>query len=286
MKKINFNWYNTEGNKIFARIWQPEQKLELKGVICLVHGLGEHCGRYEHFAKFFVEHDFVVISCDLTGHGQSEGKRGHVSSFDVFYDQLDKLLEEASKRFPGEPKFIYGHSMGGNIAINYAILRKPRVLGVVASAPWLRPAMAIPSSKLALAKIANVIFPSYLENNGIDVNQLSRDPKVAEAYVKDPLVHNKISARLFMNGTERAKYAMDNATQLRVPLLIMHGSQDGLTSYTASEEFAKLTEKFAEFKSWPGFYHELHNEPEQKEVMQYVLNWLENKLKQNTNLGQ
>lgn len=286
MKKINFNWYDNEGEKVYARVWQSDHKLDLKGVICLIHGLGEHCGRYEHFAQFFIDNGFVVIACDLIGHGQSEGKRGHVSSFNVFFDQLDKLLEEASKRFPGEPKFVYGHSMGGNIVINYAISRKPRVLGVVASAPWLRPAMAIPSSKLVLAKIANVLFPTYLEDNGIDVNQLSRDSKVAEAYIKDPLVHNKISARLFTNGTEYAEYAMLNVALLQVPLLVMHGTKDGLTSPQASEEFVGRNEKLAEFKSWPGLYHELHNEPEQKEVLQYVLDWMLGKLQHATSLGQ
>ncbi len=286
MKKINFNWYNTDGKKIHAQVWQPEMKLDLNGVICLVHGLGEHIGRYEHFARFFVENGYVVLACDLLGHGQSEGRKGHISSFNLFYEQIDRLLEEASRRFPGEPKFIYGHSMGGNIVLNYALARSPRVLGIILSAPWLRPAMEIPSSKLILAKIGNILFPWYQEENGIDVSKLSRDKKVGEVYQQDPLVHSKISARLFMTGTEQAEYAMENSAQLRVPILLMHGTEDGLTSYHASEEFAKAAAGKVEFKSWPGFYHELHNEPEQKEVMEYVLNWIGGKLNSSTNIGQ
>ncbi|QQS29772.1 MAG: lysophospholipase [Sphingobacteriales bacterium] len=286
MKKIPFNWYNTNGSKIHAQLWQSENKLEIKGVICLVHGLGEHIGRYEHFARFFVNNNYVVIACDLLGHGQSEGRRGHVGSFNQFYEQIDRLLEEASKRFPGEPKFIYGHSMGGNIVLNYAIARSPRVLGIVLSAPWLRPAMEVPASKIALTKIATVLLPWYFESNGIDINQLSRDNAVCEAYQKDPLVHDKISARLFMSITEQAEFATHNYSQLRVPVLLMHGTADGLTSYQASEEFASAAKGKVEFKSWPGFFHELHNEPEQNEVFDFVLNWIDSKLQHSTSIGQ
>ncbi|HRK26650.1 MAG TPA: lysophospholipase [Chitinophagales bacterium] len=285
MKKIDFNWYNAGGQKIYARIWQPDNKPDLKGVICVVHGLGEHCNRYDHVARFFVQNNYAVLACDLCGHGQSEGKRGHVSSFNAFFEQIDRMLEEASKRFPGEPKFMYGHSMGGNITLNYLILRNPRLLGAVISAPWLRPAMEIPSSKLTLAKIANILLPSYLENNGIDVTQLSRDAGVVDAYKNDPLVHDKISARLFSEGTSYAQHAMNNAAQLRMPVLLMHGTKDGLTDYHASEEFAQLAGSMLTFKTWEGFYHELHNEPEKDEVLAFVLKWIDEKQKKSTELS-
>ncbi|MGB1205891.1 MAG: lysophospholipase [Chitinophagales bacterium] len=278
MKHTAFNWYGPDGQLVFAQTWQPDNNFKLRGVICLIHGLGEHSGRYEQFANFFIKKDFAVIACDLRGHGQSEGKRGHVSAFHLLLNQIDKLLEEASKKFRSIPRFVYGHSMGGNVVINHALTHNPRIKGVIVSAPWLRTVAAIPSSKLLVAKIANIVWGSYTESNGLDLTQLSRDPQVAKDYEADPLVHDKISASLFSQGTQHANESMAIADQLDIPMLLMHGTKDGITDHTASVEFAQKAPKYVTFKEWKGLYHELHNEPEKNEVLEYVLTWIDKRL--------
>ena len=278
MKHTAFNWYGPDGQLVFAQKWQPDNNFKLRGVICLIHGLGEHSSRYKHFAKFFTQHDFAVMACDLRGHGQSEGKRGHVKSFHILLNQVDKLLEEASKKFPGTPRFVYGHSMGGNIVINHALTHNPRIKGVIVSAPWLRTVVEVPKSKLLLAKVASFVWGAYTESNGLDLAQLSRDTQVAKDYEEDPLVHDKISANLFFQGTQYANESMEKADELDIPMLLMHGTKDGITDYTASVEFAKKAPKYVTFKEWPNFYHELHNEPEKNDVLEHVLAWIETRL--------
>lgn len=278
MKQKNFTWYGRDGLAIFSHVWQPESGFDIKGVICLIHGLGEHSGRYKHFAQFFTDNGYAVIACDLRGHGKSAGSRGHISNYDVLLTQIDRLLEESSKRFPGEPKFIYGHSMGGNIVLNHALLHNPRVLGIIISAPWIRTIKPVPASKMLLANLMNFVFPTYKEKNKIDTSLLSRDAKVVAAYENDELVHNKISARLFRSITTYAEVALEETPTLDIPALLMHGTKDGLTDHTASAELATLAPNYITYKEWPGFYHELHNEPEQEEVFKYVLKWMNTRL--------
>lgn len=280
MVKTDFNWYGSDGQLVFARTWAPDEKIDLRAVICLIHGMGEHSGRYQHVAEFFVKNNYAVIACDLRGHGQSEGKRGHVSSFDFYLGQVDKCLEESSKRFPGETKFIYGHSMGGNIVMSNALTHNPRVAGIISSAPWLRATVPVPSSKLMMARIANMFWGSYRENTGLDAAKLSHDEVVVKAYQEDSLVHGKISARLFFEGTASGEMCLRKANDLSVPMLIMHGTEDEITDPKASAEFAQKAGSTASFKEWPGMYHEIHNEIGKEEVLQYALDWLEGRLKE------
>ncbi len=278
MKHTEFEWYGADGMPIFAQTWQPDNNLDLKAVICLVHGMGEHSGRYEHLAKFFANKNYAVIAFDHRGHGKSDGKRGHVASYQILLDQVDRALEETSKRFPGAAKFIYGHSMGGNVVINHALTRNPRVLGVIASAPWLRLPEPVPPKKIWQARLMKMLWGSYTESNRLDTSLLSRDPKVIEAYEIDELVHDKISVRFFLGCHQAAVNSLYNAGSLYVHMLVMHGSEDGITDPSGSQDFcAKAGEGMADLKIWEGLYHELHNEPEQQEVFEYVLDWMEHR---------
>lgn len=285
MKTNTFNWYESDGKKVFARVWQPDNTLNLKGTISIIHGLGEHSGRYEHVAAHFVSKNFAVLACDLRGHGNSEGQKGHVSGYSTFYDQIDSLLESSSKRFSGEPKFLFGHSMGGNIVASYALKRKPRIMGFIVSAPWIYPGVEVPQSKITMAKIANKVWSSYSESNNLDPNHISRTEQVVQDYIDDPLVHDKISVRLFLKGTANAKFILKNASKLRLPMLLMHGTADAITKPEGSAEFAAKNPDYITYKEWEGLYHELHNEPEQQEVFNVMQSWMETKLDKATQLG-
>ena len=197
-------WASKNTKLMYAQSWCPEG--EIRGVLCIVHGMGEHSGRYAHVAEFFGKHGFATIADDHYGHGKSQGKRGHVASFEYFLEGVDNLLEEAEKTFPGIPKILYGHSLGGNIVLNYVTRKSPDLAGVVSTSAWLKLYMTPPRFKVWLAKKMDNIFPSYAENNGLDVTRISRDPEVVKKYKTDPLVHKKISARTFLESYGPVSY--------------------------------------------------------------------------------
>ncbi len=271
-----FNWKTTDGLTLQACNWQPEA--DLRGVVCLVHGLGEHLGRYRQVAAYFTNAGIGVLSFDLRGHGKSQGKQGYIPSYDILLDDVQRLLTEAGTRYPAKPIFLYGHSLGGNLVINYALRRKPSLIGVISTSPFLHPGFNPPASKLALGKIMYSVWPGFTMPNGLELQALSKDPRVVDAYINDRLVHNHLSARLGLDMLKSGEWAMNHAAELSVPLLLMHGDADRLTSASASREFARGAGEKCTLKIWDGGYHELHNEPEQREVLGYMLNWMEARL--------
>ncbi len=259
--------------------WQPETSP--KAVVCLVHGLGEHTGRYAHVATALNEAGYALLGFDLRGHGKSGGRRGHTPSYDALMDDIGRLLDEAAARYPGLPRFLYGHSLGGNLVLTYALRRlalrgKDTVAGVISTSPGLRVANPLPPAQLTLAKVMNKLYPSLQMANGLALDGLARDPEVIRAYTSDPLVHNKISVRLATGMFEAGEWVIAHAAEFPVPLLLMHGTKDILTSAKASEEFAaRAPASRCTLKLWPNFYHETHNEPEKAEVLAYMVDWLQ-----------
>lgn len=263
---------NNHGNKKFLQYWCPEN--EVVGVICLVHGLGEHSGRYINFAQDFVENNYAVLAIDLYGHGKSDGLRGHIESYTILMDDILFLLEEAQERFTDIPLYLYGHSMGGNLVLNYSIRYKPKIKGLIVSAPWLRLAQPPPPGKLFLGWVMNYLWPSFTQSNGINPADLSHDKEINNKYKKDPLDHDKISAGLFVKIYQSGKWAIEHASELEIPVLIMHGAADKITSPEASEEFADRVLCKSTYKKWIDLYHEIHNESEWSKVFSFILGWL------------
>jgi acylglycerol lipase len=273
MQHFEFEWQTEDGLQLYAQGWQPQT--EPKAVICLVHGLGEHSGRYAHLAAFLNQAGYALLAFDLRGHGKSKGQRGHTPSYDVLQEDISQLLEEAVARYPDRPRFLYGHSLGGNLVIGYTLRRRPQLAGVIATGPLLRTAFEPPAWKLTLAKIMRSLRPTLSLSNGLDRQALSRDPEVVRAYNDDPLVHDRISARLAMDMLQSGLWSLEHAAEFPLPLLLMHGGADRITSAQASREFAAQAREVCTLKIWDGFYHEIHNEPEQGEVFEYLLGWLE-----------
>ena len=136
------NWKNQEGISLFACHWPVDKP---KAVISMVHGLGEHIGRYDHVARWFNQNQVAVVGHDHQGFGKSGGRRGHVSRLDSVLDDIDLALAEARNRYPDVPQFLYGHSLGGNLILNYTLRRKPVLTGVIATGPWIRLAFPAPA---------------------------------------------------------------------------------------------------------------------------------------------
>lgn len=169
--------------------------------------------------------------------------------------------------------------MGGNEAINYVLRRKSELRGVIATSPWLRLAFQPPAVQVTLGKIMNKIAPAFTQPSNLETAALSRDKKMVDAYVNDPLVHDKISARLFVETYNSGEWAITHAAEFPLPLLLMHGGADRITSAPTSREFAQKCSKKVTFHIWNDWYHETHNEPQQAEVFKMMVAWLDMHLK-------
>jgi len=271
----NFSFTSRDGVAMAAAFSKNEHAA---CTIAIIHGMGEHKGRYAHVARFFEEHGFSVALFDQRGHGNSGGKRGHTPSLDAMLDDVDDFLTEVRKRIPGQGIVLYGHSMGGNIVLNYTLRRKPDIRAVIGSSPYLRLAFEPPAFKLFLAKTVGKLLPGLQQKTGLDASAISRDVKVVEAYKKDPLVHEWITSSFFNAVHFAGLYPIQHAAELQMPCLLFHGTADRLTSYKATEECAENSGGKVSLKLWEGLYHECHNEPEQAEVLSYVLSWLQSVL--------
>ncbi len=276
MKTFETKWETGDGIDIYARGWEPEKKT--KGVVCLVHGLGEHIARYEHVAAALTAAGYVLFAYDQRGHGKSAGPRGHTPTYETLMDDIAALLAQAEARYPGLPRFLYGHSMGGNEAINFVLRRKPKLDGVIATGPWLKLAFEPPAMQVTLGRMMNGIAPGFTQNSKLDAAGLTHDLKVVDAYAIDPLVHDKISARLFVEIYESGNWALAHAADFSTPLLLMHGGADPITSANASREFARNGGKNITLHIWDGDYHEIHNEFDQDSVFQMMIQWLDARL--------
>lgn len=268
-----FNWKTKQGGKIFAQKWLVDGKP--KAIITLVHGLGEHIGRYDHVAKFFNLNQISVYGFDHRGHGKSSGKRGHIGDSQDFIDDIDTLIETAKKENPDVPVILYGHSMGGNMVLFYTLKKKPEIQGVICTSPGLGTGTPVPPAKLMLAKILKTLMPSMTMDNGLDVNNLSRNPQVVKAYQEDPLVHPMVSTKLAMDMFSNGDWIIENADKFDLPLLLLQGEKDHIVNLEKTKLFAsKVSSSKINFNIFPELYHELHNEFEQEQVLQYILNWI------------
>ena len=269
--KIKWRLKSKDGVNFF--IHDFPSKNPPKAIVCMVHGHGEHIERYDHLAAALNDADYGFVGFDHRGHGQSEGLRGHTPSYETLLDDIAAFLEEVGKHHPDVPMILYGHSMGGNLVLNYALRRKPAIKGVIATGPWIKLAFEPPAIQVFLGKMMDKIYPAFMQNSGLDTAAISRDPEVVRAYEEDSLVHDKISARLFVGMYESGLWSLEHATEFPLPLLLMHGSADRITSADASREFAKKAGDKVTLKVWDGFYHEIHNEPEQADVFKTIIDW-------------
>ena len=271
-KAMDINIRLGNGQVLRGMIMSPGDRI--RAVIIMVHGLGEHIFRYKKWAGKFNEKDIGFAGVDLPGHGRSDGKRGHIKSYNDLYEMLDILINEANKTFHSLPVFIYGHSLGGNVALSYILKHSPHIKGAIVTSPWLRLAFEPSRAKIRAAALMNYILPSMVQPSGLVVEHLSRDNMVVEKYRNDNLVHGKISLRLFSDAVKSASYVLSHAGDLRIPLLIMHGDSDLITSPEATAELAEKT-SLAQMKIWEGGYHELHNEHFRNEVFTEIIGWIE-----------
>jgi len=273
VRTTDLGWKSKDGLELYARLREPEGRP--KAVVCLLHGLGEHVGRYEHVGEALVSSGYALMGFDQRGHGRSAGPRGYTPSYEFLMEDTDILMAHAGERYPGARRFLYGHSLGGNEAITYAIQRKPDLAGVIVTGPMFRLGFPPPVLKVTLGRLMNYIYPKFTQPTGLETAALSRDRKVVDLYISDPLVHDKITSRLFVDMMASGKWSLVHAADLSLPLLLMHGSADRLASPDGSREFARKGGKNITFHIFEDWYHEIHNEPDQADVFKMMTSWMD-----------
>lgn len=274
MNKGSFLLKGLNGLKLQGTCWLPDSSP--KAVICLVHGLGEHRARYQHVAEALVRAGYGLYAYDQRGHGESEGKRGYTPGYEALLHDLDVVLQMIAGKNAETPLFLYGHSMGGNVVANYLLYRNTDAIsGAIITSPWFYLTQEPPGIQVALAKFIVKLFPTFSQGNGLNIEHLTHDPKVNQAYKEDPLVHPRISARLFIDAYAAGKRVVADADKLSLPVLLMHGSEDQITSPEGTKAFAQKAGEKAQLKIWEGLYHETHNEPQKEEVIRTIINWLD-----------
>jgi alpha-beta hydrolase superfamily lysophospholipase len=264
-----------DGLKIFYRNYKADPE---KALMIIAHGLGEHSGRYLNVIKMLVPKGITVFAPDFRGHGKSEGKRGHVLSFGDYLDDLSAMFGVAEKgKKPGVKCFLLGHSMGGLIAINYAIGKQDTIDGLIISSPSLGVAVKVPAVKAVLGKAMSSLWPGLSLNNELDASKISHDEKVVAAYKNDPLVHDRVTARWFTEFLSAMENANNRAPEIKKPFLMQIAGDDHLVNASASKAFfEKLSSKDKTLHVYDGFYHESYNEKEEKRkvAIDDLENWM------------
>jgi alpha-beta hydrolase superfamily lysophospholipase len=277
MDTQEWKWHTNDGLEMYSKAWLPSGSA--RGVVCLVHGVGEHIGRYQPDGEALAERGYILTGFDQRGFGKSAGQRGHTPSLEAYLDDIDSFLVEAAGRYPNTPRFLYGHSMGGVLVLAYTPLHRPAVAGVVATGPGLKSAIEEQKVKVLLSKILGKVLPTMSFTSGVDAKLLSRDPLVAEIFTTDPLVHNIVTASWGKSMLGAIDIVFENAPRFPLPLLLMHGTNDEIAYPRGSQMFADLAPKDKlTLKMWEGFKHELHTDPEKAEVFTYMCDWLDKQL--------
>lgn len=253
--------------------WRPE-KVATKACVVLVHGLGEHIRRYSHVAEEFNKHHICFLGLDMRGHGRSEGKRGHSPSIQYLMDDMQLLISHVQDLYPNTPIFMYGHSLGGLLTARFLYAKKPKIKGAIISAPLLKLAFEPPKWQVTMGKIASKIYPALSQENGLDANLLSRDKAVCAAYLADPLVHSKITAKMFTEMIAAGEIILAQESAPECPVLLFHGEADKITSAKASKEWASKHPNSIEFVSLADTFHEPHNDLNKIRVIDMVIQWV------------
>jgi len=240
----------------------------------LIHGLGEHSGRYLNLIQDFNNKNISVFTIDIRGHGKSEGKRGHSPFYEQLMSDIRYFIEHVTNKTSNQKYFLYGHSMGGNLVINYSLQKDEKINGIIATSPCIKPAINPPRIKLFMAKLFQKLMPSLTLNNGLDINGISRNLQVVEDYVNDPLNHDKMSVQLGLDIISSGIHALENSQDITVPMLVFHGEKDRLTSYNSSEELVENSGSNVKFIGFKDAYHEIHNEPEKEELLRNIFDWI------------
>lgn len=263
-----------DGTDLFWQTWEPRH--EPRGVVCLMHGFGEHSARYHHLATFLVRAGYAVMAIDARGHGRSGGRRAHVQDFDEYPRDLDRLVAEAEERWPDQHLVVFGHSNGGLIALHHALMNPGRAAAYAITSPFLGFQVKVPAWKAGLGNLMSSVWPTLAIPTELSPDVLTHDREVVQKYANDPLVTDVATARWFTETKEAQRRILKNAAQVRAPFLFLVAGSDELADpATAEEVYHELGSPEREFEIFPDLLHEVMNESEWQRLSRRVLGWFE-----------
>lgn len=251
------------------------EAVDARAALVIVHGLGEHAGRYAEFAERMRGFGISTFAMDLRGHGRSDGQRGHVPSFDVFLQDLDRFRREVEGLTEvNVPRFLLGHSLGGLIAVRY-MEEYARFDGAVIVSPWLATAMPLPRMKAAAARFLARVLPTLPFRSSIRADHLSHDTRIVAAYRSDPHVHGVITPRLFTEVSEAMGLALRRSNRIHDPVLVLLAGADHLVDTHRSVRFTRsVAAPDIDVRVYPDAYHEILNEVERAHVHREIADWI------------
>jgi len=269
------------GIEIFFQQWEVANP---KAILIIIHGLGEHSGRYGNLIDALQNKGIAIYGLDHRGFGRSGGKRGHVDSFmDYIYD-MKIFVNMLKDKHPNKPVIMLGHSMGGVLALKYALTHAEDLDALILSSPGLVPAIKVPAWKKNLAIFLSSKIPSLTMPSGLDATTISRDKEVVKQYLADPLVHDKVTPRFYVEMMNTIDECINRCGEVTLPLLLIHGTADALVLDEASKiVYEKAKSKDKTLKLFEGLYHETMNElePDRKKVLKFLADWIVDHAKKN-----
>ena len=265
------NFSGAGGVSLFYQSWHSQGSP--RAIVPIVHGLGVHSSIFDNMIQFLVNRDYAVYALDLRGHGRSPGQRGYINSWSEFREDLRAFLQLIALVEKDLPIFLLGQSLGGTIALDYALHYGDRLQGLILLAPALQ--VGVSPWKLTIGRILSRFFPRFALDTGIDITASSRNAEVLRELAQDPLRHTRGTARLATEFINTVAWIEAHASMLQVPLFILHGGADRITLPESSRllfERVTLTDK--ERREYPESYHELHNDLNCQDVFVDIENWL------------
>lgn len=259
--------------RIFEQRWRPSDS-NVRAAVVVVHGLEDHSTRYAELADRLAQRGYAVHAFDLRGHGSSGGRRAYVESFDEYIADLDTFVAQVTRLEPAKPLFVLGHDLGATIALEWLLQKKPRVAGMVVSGPLLHSSQS--GFKQFVTRAAGTVLP-LLAILSVDVDHLSQDPAVVRACKADPLVeHGNGPARTARELLGAMEFVGARESQVQVPILILHGGADVLSTPAVSRElYGRVGSPDKALRVYEGMFHDVWREPERAKVMQDLSDWLD-----------
>jgi alpha-beta hydrolase superfamily lysophospholipase len=273
MNHIDGNFKDADNANIYYQGWQPDG--DVKAVLLIVHGLGEHSGRYNNVVDHFVPLGYAVYALDHIGHGKSDGIREFVKTFEDYTNTLNIYYKMVKGWQPDKPVFLFGHSLGGLISTYYLLDHQADFKGAIISAPSIKIGESITQTTITMSKILAVIAPKA-GVLALDASTISRDPEVVSTYANDPLVfHGKTPARLASELLKAMMRVTAEVKTISLPFIVVQGSEDKLVDPGGAQMlYEQATSKDKTIKIYDGMYHEVFNEPDRARVLGDVEAWL------------
>ncbi len=273
MRRSEDRFEGVDGYQLFAQSWLPNRSPA--AILAIVHGFGEHSGRYGNVVTEMVARNIGVVGFDLRGHGRSPGQRGHINSWDEYHGDLQAFLNWLTEQGYGESTFLLGHSLGSLIVAEFMLSEPKDLAGVVLSSLGVDPVGIAKPLIVTIARLLSRPWPTFPVRLSLDPRLLSRDRQVVQAFNADPLVHGMTSMRWGTETLAVIERIKASASGINVPLLLLHGTGDRINSLAGARAFfRKVSPTKGEFRSYVDSLHEPHNDLDQKKVVADIANWM------------